>query len=1431
MGYESKLPPIISKTSQEFEEKQVEELFRSVHSIQKEIVSDREFVRGAIAELQQSLKLLLTNPSPRDVDCDSSEPQSADPSVNCRRKVLSTPLGPHRCEIGPSSREELLKNSEIPVFSGGNIYSWLALSEQYFCIGGFSEAEKLDLVSVHLTGDALGWFNWEVNRAPFDSWFQFKDRLLLRFGNLRVKGPSQSLFCIKQTASVADYVRQFEDLSAQVRGLDDHKLEGIFLNGLKPEMQELVYMMKPQSLPEVIVVALSMEHSKSVLTWKGRPVVYEPSKVTERQAPNAVQQPQKHHSNADLDDMRRRGICFKCQGKWFRGHECPNKELQILTVLDDYLVEVLQDHCYMEEQPEVVVAGQLMELSYSSFMGLSSPSATKMRGIINHGEVLMMIDSGTTHNFITPKMVERLQLQAQSCAHLNIKLGTGVMVQGVGVCRNLSFHIQGWSFPSDFIILDLGQDTHEYSFTYKNQLVNLVGDSELQMAGCALKGSSLFLEKASSSQLFSHEVCSEQTREVRQAIDGVLLQFDSVFVEPTGLPPIRGREHAINLVAGVTAVSVRPYRYLHAQKEIMEKLVKDMLQAGYHQIRMKEEDVEKAAFRTHDGHYEFLVMPFGLTNAPTTFQALMNELFHPYLRKFILVFFDDILIYSATLAEHVEHLVVVLKIFAEHQLFANRKKCSFAQSRVDYLGHIISASGVSTDPAKTAAMMKWPTPGSVKELRVIACPLTELLRKDKFGWSDKAQIAFEALKGVMSSAPVLALPNFTKTFVVETDASRYGLGAVLMQDRRPIAFFSVGLTPREQLKPVYERELMREVTMDYQKWLTKLLPYDFEIVYKTGIDNKAADGLSRMMHSPISVSALELFAVTVPSVLQMHDIFTEIEEDTEIQRRIRDFDTLKFARRGFGVKDGKLWFKNKLVIPPTSKSIPLILEVFHNSQLGGHSGVLKTVKRIQLFFYWPGMLRMVQKYVSECAVCQTHKISTLSPAGLLQPLPIPQAVWSDVNMDFVEGCLRLRGSMRYLVVDRLSKYGHFIGLKHPFSASDVAQKFVTEIVCLHGFPASIVSNRDRIFLSHFWKESFKLAGTKLKYSTAFHPQTDGQTEVLNRCMESYLRCFASAHPRTWNKFLSWAELWYNTSYHTALKATPFKVLYGRDPLALLHYEPHSTQNFELENLLQECDRMLADIKSHLVHAPQLMKNNADKHRRDVEFVVDLWVYLKLRPYRQHSVLPAGSKIHPVFHVSQLKHVLGAHHQVLPLPETFSDAGELVLEPAAILETRYNAQGVWEALVAWQGLPDHENSWEPVKELQHEFSGLMLEDKLGVAGVGGIDKLHHVYVRKKKPLALEPSLDVRDNGLLLLFKALIGSFPLFLPFDEVVSCVVELLASLFRAVIQVKELEGIDRNVLSVGQMAERGYSMEMGGGECTIRDGTRKVFANYLILD
>lgn len=269
------------------------------------------------------------------------------------------------------------------------------------------------------------------------------------------------------------------------------------------------------------------------------------------------------------------------------------------------------------------------------------------------------------------------------------------------------------------------------------------------------------------------------------------------------------------------------------------------LRSGYHQIHMHPDDVAKIAFRTHQGHFECLVMPFGLCNAPSTFQSSMNKLLQPYLRDFVIVFFDDILVFSHSLQEHEQHLSVVFKLLLENQFFLKMSKCSFSQPSISYLGHVVFAHGVGPDLEKIAAMLTWPQPKTLKQLcgflwltgfyrkfvnhyASIAAPLTALLKKDGFTWSEDVQIAFEHLKQAMTEAHVLKLPIFNDDFILETDALGIGMGAVLCQQGHPICYFSKKFCPRMQTTSTYVRELCA-ITSAVRKWRAYLLGCRFVI--------------------------------------------------------------------------------------------------------------------------------------------------------------------------------------------------------------------------------------------------------------------------------------------------------------------------------------------------------------------------------------------------------------------------------------------------------------------------------------------------------------------------------------------------------------------------------------------------------------------------
>lgn len=282
-----------------------------------------------------------------------------------------------------------------------------------------------------------------------------------------------------------------------------------------------------------------------------------------------------------------------------------------------------------------------------------------------------------------------------------------------------------------------------------------------------------------------------------------------------------------------------------------------------------------------------------------------------------------------------------------------------------------------------------------------------------------------------------------------------------------------------------------------------------------------------------------------------------------------------------------------------------VLLLAHSS---GHEGVQTTLHRLRANFYILGDRALVRDWVHSCEICQRNKTVVLRPTGMLQPLELPSQVWADIFMDFIEGLPKVGGkSVILTVVDRFSKYAHFIALGHPYTAASVARVFFNGIVRLHGFPSSIVGDWDQVFTGHVWRDLFKMAGVKLRFSTTFHPQTDGQSEVVNKVITMYLRCVTTDRPRAWVDWLAWAEYCYNTSYHSALRATPFEVVYGRPPPPIFPVDPATARMEAAGELLRNRDEMLAEVRQRLVHAQQLAKHYYDDHHHEVDYAVGDWV--------------------------------------------------------------------------------------------------------------------------------------------------------------------------------------------------------------------------------
>jgi len=472
-------------------------------------------------------------------------------------------------------------------------------------------------------------------------------------------------------------------------------------------------------------------------------------------------------------------------------------------------------------------------------------------------------------------------------------------------------------------------------------------------------------------------------------------------------------------------------------------------------------------------------------------------------------------------------------------------------------------------------------------------------------------------------------------------------------------------------------------TPEQHVYLAKLLGYEYTIKYKVGKHNFVADALSRI-HNPDMASAH--WILSIPQFQFLDDLKKKLATLEEFNTLCQQISMSPDSYQDYKTVNSLILHKGRIWVPKSCSFIPLLLAEFHASPLGGHMGVAKTLSRLSANFIWLGMRKDVQRFISECSTClQTKYIAQKTPS-LLQPISPPSAPWEDLALDFITGLPSSSGfSVILVVVDRFIKGAHFGTLPAHFTASKVVQLFLNTVCKLHGFPKSLISDRDPIFISHFWQQLFRLNGTKLQMSTTYHPQSDDQTEVLNRILEQYLRAFVHNNPSQWTKFLSLAEWCYNTATHSAIGISPYQATYGKPPPTIVHYLSGSSSVEAVDSLLSSREDLIAYLNRQLTKAQWSMKHFADIHRRVVSYKVGEWVYVKLRPYWQLSVsdsqyqklgkryygpfeiveaigpvayrldLPDSAKIHPVFHCSLLK----PHRGPLPPPQELPPISRMI----------------------------------------------------------------------------------------------------------------------------------------------------------------------------
>jgi len=925
---------------------------------------------------------------------------------------------------------------------------------------------------------------------------------------------------------------------------------------------------------------------------------------------------------------------------------------------------------------------------------------------------------------------------------------------------------------------------------------------------------------------------------------------------------------------GLNAITIKNRHPLPLIGESLDRLgsasiyTKLDLRDAYHRIRIKEGDEWKTAFRTRYGHFEYTVMPFGLTNAPAVFQNHINSILSDLLDICCIVYLDDILIYSQNEEEHVGQVREVLSRLIQYRLYAKLSKCDFHTQRVGYLGFVVTPQGVEMETDRVDTIRSWPTPASVRDVRIflgfanyyrrfvegfsrIAAPLHQITQRppeaSKGGHRQRqeesrpieldpdAVKAFEILKERFATGPVLVHFDPSLPCRVETDASGFAISGILNQSRpgpngkdlwHPIAYYSRKMTSAERNYDTHDGELLavveafkhwrhylegaaHDITLhtDHHnlqgfmstkvlsrrqaRWAEWLAAFHFTIVHRPGRTNPA-DGPSRRPDyesgedAAGSASSDERLLVELQRKLQLTDADSSEEravtpegargpqigvvvgttravapgqpmlptDQTGPPHPVRDAiregmlgdkhadlarealsmseDTRpQWADRWSTGSDDTLLHEGRLYVPGVARV--KVLQACHDDPLAGHFGFARTLDLVSREFWWPGVRQMVKDYCQSCMTCARIKPTRHARHGELQSLPIPANIWEDIAMDFItELPPSTLGGREYdsilVVVCRFSKMVHFIPSRGDLDAPGLAETFHREIVRLHGPPKSVVTDRGVLFTSAYWSTFAQCLGTRRLLSTAFHPQTDGQTERMNQVLEQYLRAYMNYEQDNWATLLADAEFAYNNSKHDSTGVAPFELVYGRTipsapgstGLDLTRLSERALQDWKPREEVRETARQnLARAQGYQQkaynksHKPKEFKvgdqvmldtrnirTTRPKKKLDYKYWGPLKVTERIGKQAYRLDLPKDSGIHPVFHVSLLEDAPNTSlvqrdqdppHRITP------QVGDDVYEVDGILEKRKVGDS-WMYLVKWTGYPDSDNQWLPSEEI-------------------------------------------------------------------------------------------------------------------------------------